>query len=68
MLPENWDAVRALLATQTQWRLTPNGRLLGLDYAGARAAVHGAGLKWRKIFEPLRRMESEILRQAALRK
>ncbi len=61
MLPCNADAVAAWLASQTQWRLAPSGRLAGLDYAGARAAVAGAGLRWRRVFGALRTMEAAAL-------
>ena len=37
--PENWAAVEAFLAVETQWRISPAGGLLGLDYAGVRAAL-----------------------------
>ena len=65
VLPENWDVVRTFLAASTQWRLGPNGELLGLDYAGARAAARGLGLKWRAVFEGLCLMEGEAVRCAA---
>ena len=65
MLAANWDAVRALMATSTQWRLDPwTGRLLGLDYAGARAAARGIGVRWRRVFVRLRVMEAAIIREA----
>ena len=37
----------------------------GLDYAGCRAAVAGAGLKWREVFDGLTVMEAEVLRVSA---
>ena len=41
------------------WRVYPRER--GLDYAGARAAVVGEGLKWRDVFGALQIMEAEVL-------
>ena len=37
----------------------------GLDYAGCRAAVAGARLKWREVFDGLTVMEAEVLRVSA---
>lgn len=52
MWPENWPILRAFLAAQTQWRVMPvsageASRLvyLGLDMAGADAAIRLAGIK-----------------------
>ncbi|MXX63002.1 MAG: hypothetical protein F4112_15985 [Holophagales bacterium] len=71
----NWDAVRAFLASDTQWRFAPSGRLAGLDYLAARAAVRaisadglglekrGRRLRWRRVFDGLRTMEAEVLKQ-----
>ncbi len=73
MLPSAWDAARAFSACATQWRIGPAGGLLGLDYAGARAAVRGVtadglgkeasgrSLRWRRVFELLREMEAAAL-------
>ena len=49
------------LRAQTQWRYGPSGRLLGLDYRGARAAAKGIGVRWREVFETLRIMEYAVL-------
>ena len=64
MIPENWDAVRLLLASQSQWRRGPSGHIVGLDYAGCRAAAKGAGIGWRKNFEKLRIAEAVVLEEA----
>ena len=58
------DLVRAFIACMTQWRwilLGDEPRLAGLDYAGCRAAVAGAGLAWRQVFAGLQAMEAEAL-------
>ena len=39
--PEAWDTTRTFVAAATQWRVPPAERLLGLDYAGTRAAALG---------------------------
>ena len=65
VLPENWDIVRVFLASSTQWRLGPGGELLGLDYAGARAAARGLGIKWRAVFSGLCAMEGEAVARLA---
>ena len=53
--------MRVFLAAQSQWRYGPSGRLLGLDYRGARAAAKGIGVRWRKVFDTLRVMEYAVL-------
>ena len=66
LLPENADTVDAYYACQTQWQCNDyTGHLRGLDYAGCRAAVAGAGLKWREVFDGLRVIEMEVLRVMA---
>lgn len=79
VLPENWDTLLAFLAAQTQWRHGPSGRLVGLDYAGARAGVRGLmadglgnarqgrRLRWRHVFSGLRVMEAAVLEEAGKR-
>ncbi len=67
MIPENWDAVRLLLASQSQWRRGPSGHIVGLDYAGCRAAAKGARVGWRKNFDKLRIAEAAVLEEAARR-
>ncbi|MCY4027478.1 MAG: DUF1799 domain-containing protein [Acidobacteria bacterium] len=79
VLPENWDTVLAFFAAQTQWRHGPDGRLVGLDYAGVRAAVRGLvadgcgerrqgrRLKWRSVFSGLRVMEAAVLEELGKR-
>ena len=54
-------AVRALCAAGTQWRAGAMGGLLGLDYAGARAACEGIGIEWAEALPGLRIMEAAIL-------
>lgn len=34
MWPENWAIAVLFLKCETQWRLAPNGRAIGFDYAG----------------------------------
>jgi len=61
VLAQNWDAVMAFCAVQTQWRHGPSGHPTGLDYAACRAAVGALGLKWKDVFAGLRTMEAEVL-------
>jgi len=81
VLPENWDVVRAFLAAQTQWRRAGDaGAAVGLDYAGARAAVRaltadglgrekaGRRLRWRRVFDGLREMEAAAAEELARRR
>lgn len=61
VLPTCLDAARLFLACATQWRLGPDGRPEGLDYAGCRAAAQGLGIGWRREFGRLRAMERAAL-------
>ena len=45
----------------TQWRLTPTGRLAGLDYPGGAAVARGLGEHWKAVFEPLCVIEGAVL-------
>ena len=50
------------MAASTQWRVASwSGAMIGLDYAGAKAAAAGAGLRWRKVFAGLRVMEAAVI-------
>lgn len=50
------------MAAATQWRADAwTGRLLGLDYAGARAAAEGIGVAWRDVAERVMAMERAVL-------
>ena len=60
-MPEAWDAVQVFLASATQWRVGPSGRLVGLDYPGAAIAAAGIGLVWKDVFGDLRILEGEAL-------
>lgn len=74
MLPENWDALMAFLAAQTQWRVGPGG-YVGLDYPAVRLAVRtvvadGAGsrrrgkrLRWKDVVGGLGEMETAALEE-----
>lgn len=61
MTPANWSAVRAFCAAGTQWRRTMDGRLAGLDYAGARSAAEGLGLSWPDVFPGVALLERGAL-------
>ena len=54
----------AFCASSTQWRVGGMGGLLGLDYAGARAACKGLGIKWREALPGLRVMEAAVVHQS----
>ena len=62
VLPENWDAVRVFCAAGTQWRMGPNGELLGLDHGAARAVAKGMAIKWRRVFPAVALIENEVVR------
>ncbi|GGB55037.1 hypothetical protein GCM10011316_28900 [Roseibium aquae] len=62
---ENWRAVTAFLALETQWRVVagPVGLIwCGLDYAAAAAAVRGRNRRaWQRLLGELKVMESAAL-------
>jgi hypothetical protein len=64
--PENWPALQAFLAVQTQWAIGMNGPT-GLDYTRVRAGLELAGVETTPaLFQKLRILESAAL--AALSK
>lgn len=55
-------AVAVFLRMFTQWRYSPMGRLLGLDYTGVRAAMGLMGARNRgQVFDDLQVMERAVL-------
>lgn len=59
--PENWAAVNAFLAVQTQWITGMNGPT-GLDYTRVRDGLALAGIEATpEIFHKLRVLESAVL-------
>ena len=57
----NADGARAFCASSTQWRTLPSGAPVGLDYAGAEAAVRWMGPRWADVFGQVSAMEGEYL-------
>lgn len=59
--PENWPAVEAFLAVQTQWSIGMAGPT-GLDYTRVRAGLELAGMQVTpELFQKLRILESAAL-------
>ena len=59
--PENWPALQAFLAVQTQWA-SGMGGATGLDYMRVRAGLEMAGIEVTpELFQSLRLMESAAL-------
>ena len=61
----SFSIIKTRQVVQVPWGDVPSGDPTGLDYAGCRAAVAGAGLKWREVFDGLTVMEAEVLRVSA---
>lgn len=56
----------AFLAAATQWRMDGwTGRLLGLDYAGARIAAAAVGVPWASVAGRVMAMERAVLAEQA---
>jgi hypothetical protein len=62
VLPENWDACQLYLAVQTQWRTSPVGGLIGLDYNAVDVVFRRRRFKDSPVlFEQLQLMERTTL-------
>ena len=61
----SFSIIKTRQVVQVPWGDVPSGHRAGLDYTGCRAAVAGAGLKWREVFDGLTVMEAEVLRVSA---
>lgn len=62
---ENWENVQAFLVCSTQWRVAPMGGLIGLDYAGCKAALKAVGTPFKRVFSAIQQMEVAVLRVLA---
>lgn len=61
--PENWEAVRLLIAVSGQWRVSMAGAY-ALDYVAVAAVLDMWGIKRKKrkaLFDDLRVLEEEAL-------
>ncbi len=62
MFPENWIAVQAFLACQTQWNVGGmDGTLLGLNYSSVEVMLKLHKANKLENFDKIRVMESEML-------
>ncbi len=68
VLPQNVLIIHAFIAVSTQWHHGPSGQVIGLDYAGVRAALKALRIKTRKVFRGLQIMEAEVLEGLTLNK
>ena len=41
--PENWPIVRGWCEVADQWRIGPDGRVLGLDWSAVRVLIEAGG-------------------------
>lgn len=56
--PDNWDTVQLFLRLQTQWRISPMGYRLGLEYTSVPIVCRAFSLKFTKqLFSDLQLME-----------
>ena len=62
--PDCWPTVMAWLAVQTQWRIAPSGRAIGLDYSAVDVALRRLGIEDAdgELFAGLQVMEVAALR------
>jgi hypothetical protein len=64
--PEHAAAVGVFAALLTQWRITPAGKVLGLDYAAIPPVLQMLGVgrkKWAELFSQLRVMEAAAVKE-----
>ncbi len=62
--PENWLPLSVFLSLNTQWRIAPNGKRSGLDYAVLPVTLRLMGVarkEWGEIFPALQIMEAAFL-------
>ena len=60
--PENWPAVQAFLACQTQWIVGGmDGTLIGLNYQSVEVVMRLYRCKTAETFDKIRLMEVEML-------
>lgn len=58
MYPENWDAVNLFVRLQTQWKISPMGQRVGLEYHSVSVVSRYMGIKaTRDLFADLQLME-----------
>jgi hypothetical protein len=63
--PQNWDAVRVFISSQTQKRVTPMGQVCGLDYHAVALVMGWLNVQDQsEAFEGIQVMEIEMLRQS----
>jgi len=63
VLPVNWETLMLFLAASTQWRMAPNGQLMGLDYASVDVVAKRLNLtSGPEQWQGLMIMETEIIR------
>lgn len=63
--PEHEQAVNVFAALLTQWRMAPQGGVVGLDYAAIPPTLELLGVEreaWPGLFEQLRVMENEAVK------
>ena len=63
--PENEASASVFFALSSQWAITPNGTLQGLNYGVIPAVLEMMETprpRWRRVFADLRAMEREVLR------
>lgn len=66
MWPQHAEAVGVFSTLLTQWRMTPSGKLLGLDYAAIPPVLQLLGVgrkKWGELFAQLRIMEAAAVKE-----
>lgn len=62
--PENWLPVHCFISLGTQWRIAPNGRAYGLDYAAIPTVLRLNGVaraEWQDVFQSIQVMEAAYL-------
>ena len=60
--PENWDALLMFLKLRSQWRVSPMGQLIGLDYTAVLAVINfEESTDKNQLFDDVQKIESGAL-------
>lgn len=64
--PENWDAVQLFVRLQTQWKISPMGQRVGLEYTSIRIVARFLGIKpTPELFADIQLMEICTINECA---
>lgn len=64
--PENWEVVQLFLRLQTQWRISPTGHRIGLEYQSIPPVCQAYGIEYTgELMCDLQLMELTVINESA---